>query len=70
MRGGAHVADMGDKPTLDTTKDQLRGLEKWWKGKHEDAKNALMQPRMAARHGRVSIVFSSAAFSGFDHSQP
>jgi len=29
-----------DKLTLDMTKDQLDGLEKWQKGKYEDVKNA------------------------------
>jgi sporulation protein YlmC with PRC-barrel domain len=31
----------GDKLTLDMTKDQLQGLEKWQKGKYEDVKGAL-----------------------------
>jgi hypothetical protein len=30
----------GDKLTLDMTKDQLNGLEKWQKGKYEDVKSA------------------------------
>jgi hypothetical protein len=30
----------GDKLTLDMTKDQLDGLEKWQKGKYEDVKSA------------------------------
>ena len=35
------VADMnGDKLTLDMTKDELDGLEKWQKGKYEDVKSA------------------------------
>ncbi|WP_448192450.1 PRC-barrel domain-containing protein [Azospirillum sp. sgz301742] len=31
----------GDKMTLDMTKDQIQGLEKWQKGKYEDVKGAL-----------------------------
>ncbi|WP_431859865.1 PRC-barrel domain-containing protein [Azospirillum sp.] len=31
----------GDKLTLDMTKDQIQGLEKWQKGKYEDVKGAL-----------------------------
>ncbi|PWC55020.1 PRC-barrel domain-containing protein [Azospirillum sp. TSO22-1] len=31
----------GDKLTLDMTKDQLQGLEKWQKGQYEDVKGAL-----------------------------
>ena len=30
----------GDKLTLDMTKDELDGLEKWQKGKYEDVKSA------------------------------
>ena len=30
----------GDRLTLDMTKDQLNGLEKWQKGKYEDVKSA------------------------------
>jgi hypothetical protein len=30
----------GDKLTLDMTKDELNGLEKWQKGKYEDVKSA------------------------------
>ncbi|MCW2238435.1 PRC-barrel domain-containing protein [Azospirillum canadense] len=31
----------GDKLTVDMTKDQMQGLEKWQKGKYEDIKGAL-----------------------------
>lgn len=31
----------GDKLSLDMTKDQIQGLEKWQKGKYEDVKGAL-----------------------------
>lgn len=31
----------GDKLSVDMTKDQIQGLEKWQKGQYEDVKGAL-----------------------------